>query len=318
MISKRRMNMSEIQNNLHNPEWVTKKTQLSVNLGLGFNILLAFLKTIVGVIGHSAGLLADGINSTSDVVYYLAVKFFLKWADQPADEEHPFGHRQMESIASIVISAFVITTAIAIFSNSVNNIYDYWVNPAHTDAISIVSLYIALFTLLVKIFLSLYTRMMGDKLKNPAIKALAADHINDIFAASGVIIGIICAKAGWVWLDPMAGCVVSLFILKTGIEILKDGSSSLMDVCPSDEIVDDVIKKVEMIEEIKDIESIYSHRFGPYYTLNITIALDGKLTMDEGDCIADRLEEMLCKDNFFLKQVFIHYHPLKQDKNKLI
>ncbi len=296
---------------LKNPEWVSKKTQFSVNLGLGFNILLAFLKTSVGVIGHSAGLLADGINSTSDVIYYIAVKFFLKWADQPADDEHPYGHRQMESIASIVISAFVITTAIAIFWNSVNNIYDYMVNPGTDTSIAGISLYIALFTLLAKLGLSFYTRMMGDKLKNPAIKALAADHINDIYAASGVVVGILFARAGYTWVDPMAGCVVSVFILKTGIEILKDGSSSLMDVSPSDEIVEHVLARVNTIKEIKDVESIYSHRFGPYYTLNITIALDGSLTMNEGDLIADELERRLCMDNHFLKEVFIHYHPAK-------
>ncbi len=301
---------------IKNTDWVSKKTQLSVNMGLGFNILLAVLKTVTGVIGHSAGLLADGINSTSDVVYYIAVKFFLRYADKPADEEHPYGHRQMESIASIVISAFVITTAIAIFWNSVNNIYDYMLNPVTEITVGWITLYIALFTILSKIGLSLYTQLMGKKLKNPAIKALAADHINDIFAAGGVIIGILFARAGYAWVDPLAGCVVSVFIMKTGIEILKDGSSSLMDVSPSDEIVNDVLEKVENIKEIKDVESVYSHRFGPFYTLNITIALDGSLTMNEGDMIADELETRLCADNHYLKEVFIHYHPFKNNKMK--
>jgi len=182
---------------IKNTDWVSKKTQLSVNMGLCFNILLAVLKTVTGVIGHSAGLLADGINSTSDVVYYIAVKFFLRYADKPADEEHPYGHRQMESIASIVISAFVITTAIAIFWNSVNNIYDYMLNPVTEITVGWITLYIALFTILSKIGLSLYTQLMGKKLKNPAIKALAADHINDIFAAGGVVIGILFARAGY-------------------------------------------------------------------------------------------------------------------------
>jgi len=294
-----------------NPEVVTKKTQFTVNLGLLFNALLAILKTTFGILGHSAGLLADGINSTSDVVYYLAVKFFLKWADKPADEEHPFGHRQMESIASIVIAAFVITTAIAIFWNSVDSIYDYFINPVHEGNLAFYTLYIALFTLVSKIGLSYYTKIMGKKLKNPALGALASDHINDIFAAFGVIVGIIFAKLGFTWVDPLAGCIVSVFILKTGIEILKDGTSSLMDIAPDEEIINEVIEKAQNIADIKEVEDISSHRFGPYYTLNITITLDGKRTIHEGDMIADELESKLMNDNYFLKQVFIHYHPQK-------
>lgn len=302
---------------IKDPVLISKKTQLTVNMGLFFNVILAILKTIFGVIGHSAGLLADGINSTSDVVYYIAVKFFLKYADKPADEEHPFGHRQMESIASIVIAAFVITTAVAIFWNSVDSIYDYFINPNHEGAVAFYTMYIALFTVLVKIALSFYTRMMGRKLKNPALGALASDHINDIYAAIGVIIGIVFAKFGFTWVDPLAGCVVSIFILKTGIEILKDGSSSLMDVAPDKEIVEDVLKKADSILEIKEVEDISTHRFGPYFTLNITIGLDGKLTIFEGDMIADELESKLFADNFFLKQVYIHYHPQKSKRTEV-
>ncbi len=305
--------MIESDKNVHDPEWISRKTQLTVNLGLFFNVILAVFKTVFGIIGHSAALLADGINSTSDVIYYIAVKIFLKVADKPADDEHPYGHRQMESIASIVIAAFVITTGIAIFWNSMDSIYDYIINPVNESHTAIYTLYIALFTLLAKIFLTCFTKILGKKLKNPAVIALASDHLNDIFAAVGVIIGILFSRMGYPWVDPLAGALVAIFILKTGVEILKDGASSLMDIAPTDEIVDEVLRQSELITEIKDIESIYSHRFGPYYTLNIIIALEGNLTMDQGDLIADKFEMSLCRDNYFLKQVFIHYHPFKKN-----
>ena len=90
-------------------------TRVTVNLGLFSNILLSIVKTCVGILGHSAALLADGINSTSDVVYYIAVKIFMKQAQKPADVEHPYGHRQLESISAILVGAFILTTGIAIF-----------------------------------------------------------------------------------------------------------------------------------------------------------------------------------------------------------
>ena len=88
-----------------------KKTILAVNVGLIANTILAFLKTGVGIIGHSPALLADGINSTSDVAYGIVVRIFMLLSGKPADEEHPYGHDRLESIAAVVVGAFVITTA---------------------------------------------------------------------------------------------------------------------------------------------------------------------------------------------------------------
>jgi len=95
-----------------------KQSMLAVNVGLAANILLAMLKTSVGILGQSPALLADGINSTSDVAYYLVVAAFMKRAGKPPDYEHPYGHRQLESIASLIVGSFVITAAVAIFWNS--------------------------------------------------------------------------------------------------------------------------------------------------------------------------------------------------------
>ena len=114
-----------------------RRSSYAVNLGLLSNIFLALLKTGIGIIGHSSALLADGINSATDVTYYIAVKIFITKAQKPADENHPYGHSQMESIAALVVGSFVMATAIAIFWDSVNSVYDIWTlkEPApHTSA----------------------------------------------------------------------------------------------------------------------------------------------------------------------------------------
>ena len=100
------------------------RSLFAVNLGLAVNALLAILKTAIGIMGHSPALLADGINSTSDVAYYVVVRVFMEMARKPADREHPFGHSQLESIAALMVGAFVITTAVAIFWDAINRVYD--------------------------------------------------------------------------------------------------------------------------------------------------------------------------------------------------
>ncbi len=88
------------------------------------NIFLALLKTSVGILGHSPALLAEGVNSTSDVAYYVVVAVFMRLSHKPADETHPYGHNQLESIASLVVGAFIVTTAIAVFWNAVNDVFE--------------------------------------------------------------------------------------------------------------------------------------------------------------------------------------------------
>ena len=115
-----------------------RRGQMVVNLGLAWNIVLAAGKTAMGIIGHSTALLSDGINSTSDVAYYIVVKIFMKLAGQPPDREHPYGHRQMESIAALTVGSFVITSAIAIFWTAINNFFDRWQGVAAAGGASLV------------------------------------------------------------------------------------------------------------------------------------------------------------------------------------
>jgi cation diffusion facilitator family transporter len=101
-----------------------RKSLWAVNLGLGVNIFLSFVKTTVGILGHSPALMAEGINSVSDVAYYVVAGIFVRLANKPADTEHPYGHRQLESIASLVVGAFVVSTAVVVFWDSVDKIWD--------------------------------------------------------------------------------------------------------------------------------------------------------------------------------------------------
>jgi len=130
---------------------------LATNIGLLANIFLAILKTTIGIIGNSQALLADGINSTSDVAYGIVVNIFIRLSGKPADHDHPYGHEQLESIAAVVIGAFVITTAIAIFWNSIDSLYSLLTLKDQFKEVSVIALWVGLFTILLKIWLTLWT-----------------------------------------------------------------------------------------------------------------------------------------------------------------
>ena len=285
-------------------------TASTVNLGLFSNIILALLKSLIGIFGHSQALLADGINSTSDVVYYVAVKIFMRQAKKPADPEHPYGHRQLESISALVVGAFIITTGIAIFWQSLGKIFELVSNPGAVKETSLWVLMIAAATLLLKIFLLNLTQRNHRNTGNPTLKALANAHLNDIMAAGAGIAGGVAARRGLPLMDPAAGAIGAVCIFKTGISIIMESSAELMDAIPDREFSDTVRKLAHAVEGVRCIEDLGVHRFGTFYTIEMTICVDGGISVDEGHAIAHRVEEkLLAHYEGGLRRVMIHYHP---------
>ncbi len=288
-----------------------KRGILAVNVGLAANTILALLKTSVGIFGHSPALLADGINSTSDVAYGIVVKIFMALSGKPADEEHPYGHDRLESIAAVVVGAFVITTAITIFYTSINSVYELFSGASDFTGASTLALWIALVTVLLKIWLTFWTFGIGKQTNNNVILALAADHRNDIFSALAATIGIIFGQLGFLWVDPLAGGLVSIIILLTGVEIIRQSAADLMNTLPGKTLTEEIHSKLDKLDEVLDIEEIHGHRFGLYMVVNITIGVSPDLTVAEGDRIATRVEEKLTGEIDYMRRVFVHYHPVK-------
>lgn len=291
------------------PDHRAQQTALAVNLGLAANLLLAVLKTVIGVLGHSPALLADGINSTSDTAYCVVVAVFVRLARKPADADHPYGHSQLETIAAVVIGSFVITTAIAVFWNAVNNVYDLLVGQGEYGGATVGALGMAFFTVALKLGLTAFTQRIGGQTNNAAVLALAYDHRNDVLSASAATVGIFMGRTGYPWVDPLAGAAVALVILRTGIEILRESSADLMDTLPGHSLARQVNALLSTIPDVQQVESIHAHRFGQYLVLNITIGIDGSLSVASGDAIASQVERTLYQHIDLLRRAYVHYHP---------
>jgi cation diffusion facilitator family transporter len=283
----------------------------AVNLGLVANALLAALKVSVGIIGHSPALLADGVNSTSDVAYYVIVRVFIQLSRKPADAEHPYGHRQFETIAAVVVGAFVLTTAVAIFWDAVNKVYDHWTAQAWFARASHWALVVAMLTVVVKIILTIVTSRMGRRTANPAVLALARDHRNDIFAASAAGVGILFGRLGLPWADPLAGAMVALVILWTGINILREASVDLMDTIPGQVLREQVVGHLRSVPGVLNVEEVLAHRFGPYLVVNVTLGVDRNLSVAAADQIASQVERTLCRNIDLVQRVHVHCHPAR-------
>lgn len=288
-----------------------KKSLLAVNLGLITNVGLAALKTIFGIIGHSPALLAEGINSTSDVAYYVVASVFVRMANKPADDEHPYGHRQLESIAALIVGSFIVTTAVAVFWGSIDKMWDIFASSQASGGALNIALWIALLTVLIKLGLTIYVRKLGRETKNPVVEALAYDHRNDLFSASAASLGIFLGQRGLPWVDPLAGALVALLILRTGIYILRESSVDLMDAVPSRELAEQTCQLLKDVPGVLQLEEMQAHRFGPHIVVNLTIGVNGMISVHEGNQIAHQVEALVRKGLSNVSRVHVHYHPAK-------
>jgi len=294
-----------------------RKSLWAINLGLGINILLSAVKTLFGVLGHSPALLAEGINSISDVAYYVVAAVFMRLANKPADLEHPYGHRQLENIASLVVGAFVVATAVAVFWDAVDKIWDLFDGQITSLGSHPVAFWVALGTVVLKIFLFFYVRLLGRETGNPVVNALAFDHRNDIFSASAASVGIFLGQRGLPWVDPLAGALVALLILRTGIFILRESSVDLMEAVPSKDLAVQIATLLKRVPGVQQLEELQAHRFGPHLVLNLTIGIDGSLTVRMGDSIASKVEVLLYQSIPGLRRVHVHYHPADRSRRDM-
>jgi cation diffusion facilitator family transporter len=139
-------------------EYRKRSSLRAVDVGLVANIFLAALKTSVGVLGRSPALFADGVNSLSDVVYYVVVRVFTVLGQKPPDKEHPYGHERVEWIASRVVGAFVLATGVGVLRDGGQRVYRLRTGELSYDGAARIALWVALFTIVLKLVLWLWTR----------------------------------------------------------------------------------------------------------------------------------------------------------------
>jgi cation diffusion facilitator family transporter len=189
-------------------------------------------------------------------------------------------------------------------------VYDLYIGEGDYGGATIAALWVALFTVAMKVLLTIWTLKIGRQTQNSAVLALAFDHRNDIFSALAATIGIFFGRFGYPWIDPLAGAIVSVIILGTGIEILRESTADLMDTLPGKTLEKQITGFLNSIQGVKEIGEIHAHRFGPYLVANVTICVDGFLSVAEGDKIATQVEDVLIENIDLMRKVHVHYHPV--------
>lgn len=271
------------------------------------NIFLSIFKILFGIIGKSKALIADGLHSFSDVVTSIVVLISIHYASTPPDENHPYGHGQIEAISGNSIGLILVITSVLLLQENIISLFktkDYVIPNK-------ITLYIVTISIIIKYILYVYKIKMGKRLKNEAIIADAKDHKSDVISSCGVLIGLIMAIKLNPIFDTIAGVVVAFIIGKEGVGIIFDTSNKIMD-----KQEDGLLKNVENIvmqdERIYNVHNLIMKSSGDKVYLSFHIRIDKNTTIEKSHEIIDELVKKI-KDKYEdVKGITIHTDPIRE------
>lgn len=268
------------------------------------NILLASFKIIAGIIGQSSAMLADGVHTLSDVLTTFVVLIGLKISSKEADKEHPYGHEKYESVFAKILSILLLLTGVFIGYKAIKVL----INGEFREPKSI-ALAAAFFSIFIKEAMYWYTIKAARKIKSISMEADAWHHRSDAFSSIGTFVGILGARLGMPALDPIAGIIVSVFVIKVGVELYIKSVRELVDEAASEDIVGMIEEKTISIEGVREIKNLKTRIFGNKIYVDIEILVDYDITVKMGHDIAERVHDKLEEEVEDIKHCMVHVEP---------
>ena len=239
------------------------------------NLILTGLKIALGVWIGSKALVADGLHSGSDMLTSAIVIYGFWMAKKPRDEEHPFGHANAELIAGLIMSVLLIVAGFELLRD---NAVDLWAGEyRQLDASWGIILAVGS-TILFKEWLFAFSKGLSKVIVSPALDADAWHHRMDSLTTVAVIFGLLGNMAGYPWLDPAVGLVVSLMVIWSGVEIAKDSISPLLGENVGKETIREIVDLVLMSDEIYNAHDIYVHTYGQNHFISMHVEILGTLS----------------------------------------
>lgn len=279
------------------------------------NLLLVIFKFIAGFLGNSAAMIADAVHSLSDFATDVVVMLFVRMSSKPQDKGHDYGHGKYETLATAIIGIALLAVGCGILWNSVNQIYFVWKGGV-IPAPGTLALWAALISILMKEVAFQFTAYVGRKVNSQAVVANAWHHRSDAFSSIGTALGIggaIFLGEDWRILDPIAAFVVSLFILKVSLELLKSSVDELTESSLPEDVEVEIGELVAQVPEVSGLHNLRTRRIGNHYAIEMHVRMDGNLSLFEAHCKSSYIERLL-KDKFGVDtHVGIHVEPIKKD-----
>lgn len=284
-------------------------TRASV-IGIIGNIFLFIIKIIVGLISKSQAMIADAMNSASDILSSIMTYIGNKVSSKEADEDHNLGHGKAEYIYSMLISITMILLGFTILYDSLLSLFIK--NEYHFTIWLII---VCITTIITKMCLYIYTNKIGKKYNNLLVEANSKDHRNDCLITLVNLVSAILSLFNIKYVDGIVGIGISLWIVYTGFKIFKDSYDVLMDKTISTETKEKVLEIISKHDEIKKINHFNATPVGYLYQVSFSIFVDGNLSTFKSHEIANKLEREIERNVPEIYLTVIHVNPIIVEKD---
>lgn len=274
--------------------------------GIIVNLCLAAIKGIAGVAGHSYALIADAIESLTDVFSSLIVFFGIRLSMRPPDENHPYGHGKAEPMAAMAVAAFLLVAAGVVAFESIGEIRSPQTMPAPFTLLVLPIVVIA------KEAMFRFVNRVGDSIDSGAVKTDAWHHRSDAITSAMAFLGISIALLGgkgWESADDWAALFASGVIAMNALRLLRPAVEELADAIPGTRLHQEIKPVATSVPGVLDIEKCFVRKMGFDYYVDLHVVVDGNLSVRRGHEIAHRVKDEIKSAYPRVADVLIHIEP---------
>jgi cation diffusion facilitator family transporter len=272
-------------------------------VGLCGNSFLFIIKMMVALKSGSLIILAEAMDSFTDIVASIAVYISVKVSAKKADEGHPFGHHRAEPISGLVVATIAAMAGMELIHMSITRLIS-----GERVSFGIAPMLVLLITIGTKFSMKQYMENTGKKVHSPALLASAKDCKNDVLVALGALMGMAGAYRGYYILDPVLGMVVSLWIIRTGYSIGVENIDYLMGKKASEELIAELKEKALAIAGVRELNEVKTHYVGNYIHVEMHIYVDGETSTTESHRIGKEVQRSL-ESLESVDKAFVHIDP---------
>lgn len=288
------------------PRTVTSKALRTTLMGIVVNALFVLAKALGGIFGHSYALIADAIESASDVFSSTMLWLGLKWSARPADDNHPYGHGKAEALMALGISIALVLAAGFIVRDSIRHIIEPHQTPAPYTLLILIAVVI------IKEVLFRFVLKTGSDINSHVVKADAFHHRSDAITSAAAFVGISIALIGgkgYEVADDYAALVAVIFIVYNAYGIARPAIGELLDEAMEPEVQTEIIETALQVTEVKHVQKCYTRKMGTGYHVDLHIWIDGKLSVTDGHTIAHEVKDKIMIKMPNVLDVHIHVEP---------
>ena len=274
-------------------------------IGSLVDLLLGIAKIVVGWLAHSQALIADGLHSLSDLATDIVVLYAAKHSHREADEDHPYGHGRIETLATVGLGLSLIAVALGIGYDAVQRMNE----PEMQVTPGVFAVGVAVISVLSKEIIYQYTRRAARRLRSNMLMANAWHSRSDAISSIVVIIGVVGAMFGHGYLDAVAAIAVAAMIAKIGFDLVRDSSRELIDTALEPEVIDNIRREVFSVDGVRALHMLRSRRSGSDALVDLHLQVDPRISVSEGHQIGDTVRRHLLKSIDEVTDVTVHIDP---------